>query len=66
MTTTKISAIFALTTKAITNAKIITDGARTAIRNIPWYACCKLLVSVVSRVTKLALEKLSIFSNENC
>ena len=65
MTTTKISAIFALTTKAITNAKIITDGARTAIRNIPWYACCKLLVSVVSRV-KLALEKLSIFSNENC
>ena len=43
--------------------KIIITGPRIASRMSIWYAFCRLVTSVVSRVTIEAEENLSIFEN---
>ena len=40
------------------------SGARTAMRRIIWKAFCRLVTSVVMRVTSPAVENLSMLENE--
>ena len=50
----------------ITMLLISMMGALTAIRIIIWNAFCRLVTSVVMRVTRPAVLNLSMFENENC
>ena len=50
---------------AITNAKIKTSGARTAMRMMSMNACWTLVTSVVRRVTSDELENWSMLLKEN-
>lgn len=60
----KISAIFAFINAVIAKEKISINGALTAIRIIIWYAFWILVTSVVSLVTRLEVENLSMFEKE--
>ena len=55
----------ALILNAMTIAQIMLAGALVNIRKIIWYAFCRLVTSVVRRVTSPAVLNLSIFANEN-
>ena len=63
--TRKMTLIFGLTLTAITAAAIIMAGARTAIRVIIWKAFWTLVTSVVSLVTRPAVEYLSMLAKLN-
>ena len=63
-TTTNIKAKGPPITKAMTMEKIIIKGARTAVRMIIINAICTLPTSVVSRVTRLDVEKWSMLEKE--
>ena len=65
MTARNIHARFPPMTKAMTAAKTIITGQRTAIRTIIIYAICRFQTSVVIRVTSEGVEYLSMFSKEN-
>ena len=54
----------ALRVNAMIREKIIIIGALTSVRMIIMYAICTFVISVVIRVTRLAVENLSIFWNE--
>ena len=50
--------------KAMMRANTRWTGARTHIRSIIWKAFCKLVTSVVMRVTRPAVENLSMLEKE--
>ena len=60
--TRKMTLIRGLTFTAITAEAIIMAGARTAMRIIIWKAFWTLVTSVVSRVTRPAVEYLSMLA----
>ena len=62
--TAKASDILGLTPIAITSANISINGQRTAVLIIIINAICTLLTSVVSLVTRPAVENLSTFAKE--
>ena len=51
-------------TRHMTMERTSRNGARTVTRKICWNAFCRLLTSVVMRVTRPAAENLSISENE--
>ena len=55
-----------LTMEAMISAKTRWTGARTHMRSIIWNAFCRLVTSVVIRVTRPAVEYLSMLENEKC
>ena len=64
MQPTKTSDSLASMLKDTTSENASITGARMAMRMIIWKAICTLLTSVVSRVTMLAVENLSILAKE--
>ena len=60
-----IRAISALIVSVMTRDKMIMIGALTSIRMVIIYAIWMLVISVVSLVTRLEVEKWSMFLNEN-
>ena len=63
-TTTKVSDSVPPMRQAMTMAKTNISGARTAMRMAIMKAICTLVISVVIRVTREAVEKRSMFSKE--
>ena len=64
-TATKTSERLALLRNAMTSANTSVHGERKAMRVSIMNACCTFVTSVVMRVTRPAVENLSMFENEN-
>ena len=64
MATTKIRASGPPIMQDMNRANTRCTGARTHIRSIIWNAFCTLVTSVVIRVTRPAVENLSMLENE--
>ena len=64
MTARNSRASRAFTRNAITMEKIRVEGARTAMRMSIWKVFWRFVTSVVSRVTMLPVENLSMFEKE--
>ena len=66
MATTNTMVSEPLMADAMMRAKTRWTGARTHIRSIIWKAFCTLVTSVVMRVTRPAVEYLSMLEKEKC
>ena len=66
MATTNTSDRVPLMAEAMRSAKTRCTGARTHMRSIIWKAFCTLVTSVVMRVTRPAVEYLSMLEKEKC